>query len=243
MRLFLKFIIVLFPLLLSAGCSSSELFTLAPDKEKTDTEDGTEIAFLEDDLVYSNIEFVDEFNGKYIFYLFVFNKSDEKINIDPAEIKMIAFDENKKPIPKKNTFYAIDPALMIGELEENINNRKTEHAVSTGFNFIFALINTAADLSNNNKNDVAEVFENAAIFAENQVIEEINYSADVDYLKSQKSMWEYDVLPKIQLNSQDDIGGLVFIPASRDAEYLKIIIPFDSTKHTYFFKKEKISVD
>ena len=39
------------------GCSPSELFTLTPDREKVDVEDGTEIAFLEDDFVYSNIEF------------------------------------------------------------------------------------------------------------------------------------------------------------------------------------------
>ena len=225
------------------GCSPSEFFTLTPDAEKVDVEDGTEIAFFEDDFVYSNIEFEEEAMGNFVFYVFVYNKSDDKILIDPTQIKMIVFDENKKPLQGYNTFYAREPRLMIGKLEDDINGRRTEHDISTGLNFIFALVNTVSDLSNGNDNDAAEVFENVAVFTENQVHEEIDYSNDIEFLRSQKKMWENDVLPKIMLDAQDDIGGLVFIPECSEAAYIKIIIPFEKTKHTYFFKKEKIGVE
>lgn len=243
MKKYLITLEILLVVILFGGCSGSELFTLTPDKEKVDIENGTEIAFIEDEIAYSNIEFEEEELGNFIFYVFIFNKSEEKVLIDPSQIKMIAFDENKNPLPGYNTYYAREPRLMIGKLKNDINDRETEHDISTGLNFIFALVNTAADLSNGNHNDAAEVFENVAVFTENQVNEEIDFSNDVAYLESRKKMWENDVLPKIQLDSLDDIGGLVFIPACPEAAYMKIIIPFEKAKHTYFFRKEKISIE
>ena len=222
------------------GCSSSEMFTYVPDNEKTETEKETATAFIEDDILFSSFEFEEESGNNFMFYLFVINKSDEKIEVSPSKIKMIAFDENKKPIEGMNTFYAIEPRLMIGKLNNEIKDRETEHEISTGLNFVYALVNTAVDLSNNNKNDASSVLENVAAFAETQINEEVNFSNDVEYLKAQKKIWEFDVMPNIYLEPLDDIGGLVFIPSCTEAEYLKIIIPFEKTKHIYFFKKEKI---
>lgn len=239
----LKTILILLIVISLTGCSTAEYFTLTPDREKVDVEDGTQIAIYEDDLAYSNIEFDEIANNNFIFYLFIYNKSEDKLPIDPTKIKMIAFDENKVPLPEYNTFFGREPRLMIGKLDKNIKDRGTEHDISTGINFIFTLINTVADLSNDNDNDAAEVFENVARFTGNQIHEEINYSNDLEYLKSRKKMWEDDVLPKIELEPEDDIGGLVFIPACYDAAYIKVIIPFEKNKHTYFFKREKIGAE
>ena len=223
------------------GCSASEMFTFIPDKEKVDTENGTEIAFIEDEYIFSNIEFEEQSEGNFIFYVFLFNKSDENIKLDPSEIRMIAFDENKNPVKNiPDTYFAIDPHLMVGQLNEDINNRETEHDVTTGFNIITAIVSTAVDLSNDNDNNLGEVIENVAVFTDKQIHEEAAFSNDVEYLENQKAFWKNEVLPPKELSGNEDIGGLVFIPACPEAAYIKVIIPFEKTKHTYFFKKEKV---
>lgn len=221
------------------GCSSGEMFTFNPDREKVETENN--IAFIDDEFVFSNIEFEEEAEGNFIFYFFVFNKTEQSAQIDPSQIKMIAFDENKNPVKNiPDTYFALDPDLMIVELNNNIKNRETEHDVATGFNIITAIVNTAVDLSNDNGNELGEVLENAFVFADKQIHEEAAFSNDVEYLENQKAFWKNEVLPRAELNGNEDIGGLVFIPACSEAVYIKIIIPFEKTKHTYFFKKEKV---
>lgn len=235
-----KFKIIFFTsALLMFGCSSGEMFTFNPDREKVETENN--IAFIEDEFMFSNIEFEEEAEGNFIFYVFVFNKTEQSAQIDPSQIKMIAFDEHKNPVKNiPDTYFAIDPDLMIAELNNNIKNRETEHDVATGFNFITAIVSTAVDLSNDNGNELGEVLENAAVFADKQIHEEVEFSNDVKYLENQKAFWKNEVLPRAELSGNEDIGGLVFIPACPEAAYIKIIIPFEKTKHTYFFKKEKV---
>lgn len=237
----LKIILLIIISVLTFGCSSAEMFTFTPDKEKVETENETDIAFIEDEIIFSNIEFEEESEGNFIFYVFVYNKTEEPAQIDPSQIKMIAFDENKNPVKNiPDTYFAIDPHLMIGQLSEDIDNRETEHDVTTGFNIITAIVSTAVDLSNDNGNEVGKVLENAAVFADKQIHEEAAFSNDVEYLENQKAFWKNEVLPKKELSGNEDIGGLVFIPACPEAAYIKVIIPFEKTKHTYFFKKEKV---
>ena len=53
-RRFIPVFSIVFMTFLSA-CSAPEFFTFTPDRGKVETEEGTEIAFIEDDLIFTNI--------------------------------------------------------------------------------------------------------------------------------------------------------------------------------------------
>jgi hypothetical protein len=198
-----KLLLIGFTLLLGLTNCSSSFFALSPDEE-SNLEMGRQIVEKEDDIAFSSLSFEESTDREYILNLFVYNKSGEKIIVDPKEIYFRIYDEDRKPMNKTN-YYAIDPENQIKKIESDMKSRNTEHDVSTGLNIVFSLFNTIVDLADDEDNDVEEVAENAIIFTGNQINEEVSYSNDIDFLKNQKSYWQNSVLRITELNSEESI--------------------------------------
>ena len=110
--------------------------------------------------------------------------------------------------------------------------------VATGLNVVFSLFDTIVDLSDGEDNNTEEVMENVLIFTGNQVNEEISYQNDIEYLKSSRKYWKNEVLRKTELESDEGVEGIIFIPLYPDAKYIKVVIPIGKTLHSYKFKQK-----
>ena len=234
MKTLTKTLILAFFVIGLTNCGTT-YFTLDPD-EDSKLEMGRNVIEKEDDFALSALSFEDKTDKEFMFYLYVQNKNQETLLLDPKTIYVKVYDENKKQIdvPK---IYAFDPEEQIYILNKNIQERETEHDVATGLNIVFSLFNTVADLTDNDNNDAEEVLENVVIFTGNHIGEKIDYENDIDYLKSQKSYWKNEVLRKTELEENEDIGGIFYMPINPNAKFLKIYIPLGKTVHTYKFQQ------
>ncbi len=228
-----KIIIVSLSILLT-NCSSS-FFTLNPDEESS-LELGRKVIEKETAEAYSSIVFEEQTKGKYTFQLFVYNKDEEKIIVDPKNIYFKIYDKNRNPIREKK-YYAYDPEEKIREINSDISYREDEHSVNSGLNLLFSLFDTAIDLSDDEDNNLGEVLENVAIYSSNQINENISYDEDMDYLESQKYFWKNKVLRITELDKDEEIDGMFFTPILTEAKYIKLFIPLGKTIHTYKFKQ------
>ena len=224
-------------LLLGLTNCSSTYYSLFPDEESK-FEMGRKIIEKEDSVAYSSLTFEESTDCEYILDLYVFNKSGEKITVDPKLAYFKVYNEDRKPINKEN-YFALDPENQISKINSDIKNRETDHNVSTGLNIAFSLLSTIVDLADDDYNDVEEVAGNVAVFADNQINEEISYSNDTEYLESRKDFWKNDVLRITDLDSEESVQGTLLIPIFNFAKYVKLFIPIGNTTHIYKFKQEE----
>lgn len=231
----LKLIITALILILGLTNCSASYFTLTPDEESK-LEMGRQVVEKEDGLIYSSLSFEENTDNEFIFNLFVYNKGNENILIDPKEIYIKVYNDDKQLITNQS-FYAVDPEEQIAQINSDIKSRDTDHDIATGFNIVFSLLDTFVDLADDEDNDVEEVAENAIIFTGNQINEEISYDNDMEYLNSQKKYWKNSVLRKTELNANEEVQGIIYLPIFNEAEFVKVHIPIGKTVHTYKFKQ------
>ncbi len=231
--------ITLLPILLIFGltnCSTS-FFTLSPDEESK-LQMGREEVAKEDKFVYSSLSFEESTPKEFIFNLYLYNKGDEIVTINPSEIYFKAFSKNKQQITN-NKFYAIDPERKIETINSQISESNNSHDFNTGLNIVFGLVNTIVDLSDDEDNDFAGVAENLAIFTDNQIHEEISHNNEIEYLKGQKDYWQNLVLRKTDLYYNEEISGIFYIPIIEKAKFIKIYVPIGKSIYTFKFKQIK----
>ena len=231
----LLFIIVLG--VISSACTTQiiRLVTL----EDKDYYKGREIVTKLDDNSRISVE-VDSYSGdEVVFYIQIENKSGEKIFVQPRDFYVDAVDEDLVSIDARfPRFYALDPERQIRKISEDMENRKTAHAVVTGANAALALVSIVADLSDNSsENDAHQVSRDIAVWADNQTDEEIDYDASMNEYDSQKQFWKNEVLRITDLYQNDSVGGLIFIPIKKEIEYLKFTVPLASGTYTFLYKK------
>jgi len=234
MKTTMRMVLIVILVIGLTNCSSS-FFTLSPD-EDSKYEMGRKVIEKEDKFAYSSISFEEQTETEFIFYLYVFNKEQNEFTLDPKEIYVKTYDENKKPLNRKRLF-AIDPEKQIAQINSDIKERDNTHSSVTGLNIVFSLFDTIVDLSDDEDNDTEEVVENAIIFTGNQINEEVSYQNDIDNLNSQKSYWKNEVVRITQLSKDEEIGGIFMVPINPDANYIKVAIPIGKTVHTYKFKQ------
>ncbi|MFZ1288706.1 MAG: hypothetical protein WAR79_01355 [Melioribacteraceae bacterium] len=217
------------------NCSTTN-YSLFPDEESK-LEMGRQIIEKEDSTAFSSLIFEESSQREYILDLFVYNKSGEKILVDPKEAYFKVYNEDREQINKEK-YFALDPEKQISKLNEDIEDRETDHNVVTGLNIAFSLLSTIVDLADDEDNDVEEVAENVAILVDNQVNEEISYSEDKKYFENNKDFWENDVLRITELDSEESVQGILLVPIFSYAKYVKLFIPLGNTVHIYKFKQE-----
>jgi hypothetical protein len=211
------------------------LFTLTPD-EQSFLEMGRRIVEKENSFALSALSFEDRTENEFVFYLYAENRDDERILLDPKEIYVTAFDQNKNQISIP-ILHAVDPEEQIYLLNRDIEARENTHDVATGLNIAFSLLDTFVYLTDNEDNNAEEVLENVVVFSANQIGEEIEYDNEIDYLKSQKEYWKNEVLRTTELSKDENTEGVFYLPIIREAKFIKIYVPLGKTIHTYKFEQ------
>lgn len=230
----IKITFLLFLLLGLTNCSTS-FFTLTPDEESKLLMGRKEVE-REDQFVYTSLSFENNTQNEFIFNLYLYNKGENKLTIDPSKIYCKVFNE-KKQLILKNKLYAIDPEQKIAMADIQIIESNESHDFNTGLNIVFGLVNTIVDLTDDEDNDFEEIAENIAIFTDNQNNEEISHNNEIEYLKGQKDYWQNMVLRKTDLNSNEEISGNFYLPIVEEARFIKVYVPVGKSIHTFKFKQ------
>ena len=229
-------------LLIISGCSATYYKLQSTDKD-IDYYKGREVAYRNDDDFSTSVSFENQDNVNFIFYVTAKNLSNSAITFYPENIYADQLDGNQELInnPVKNSFFAINPEKKLDYLESELGKRKNQHDVTSGVNFFLAVVNVAADLSDDHSRHKARrVGDDIANWADNQTNENINYDIDKNNINSQKDFWQNQVLRKTTLYQNENIGGLVFVPFNKDAKYIRLVVPVGDKQHVYLFRKIEI---
>lgn len=232
------------PLFFTLGGCAPTYYQLKSTDKNVDYYQGKEVSYRDDNDFSSSVSFEDQDASNFVFYITVENASDKDITIYPDSFYAEQLDENKVPIESRNgdKFFAINPEKRIDYLNSELKRRSDWHSVASGLNLTFALINVAADLSDSRSHHKAwHVSNDIAVWANNQVNEEIDYANSKKDIKSKSEFWKNEVLRKTTLFPKDQIGGLVFVPFNRKAKYIRLVIPIAQNEHVYLFKKVAVN--
>lgn len=239
-KIFLQTTLALAVLFITA-CSTQNLFKADPLDEKI-VYNGREIVTKENDYVSVSVEFDGQSENDFVFYVHLKNLSEDTVLVTPRDIFIEALNKDLSEVDKRfGIMWAADPEIELKQITKEKENRKTMHGITTGLNAAFALVSIIADLSDNNKyGDGHKVVRDVAVWADNQIREEIDYNESMKHLESQKEFWGNEVLRNTDLLKDDEVGGLVFLPFNPKVKYMRLVIPIGNTDFEFYFKQVKI---
>lgn len=239
MKRYLLFILIL---VVTAGCSSGQLYKVDPLDEK-ELYNGREIVTKESENSIVSVEFDGLSEGQFIFYVDVQNLNNQPAIIDPAEIFAEALqsdllsNDHRFPI-----FNAVNPENEIDAINKGIKSRKTFHEIATGANAAFTLLSIIGTLADNNsRNDAHKIIHKVGRWADVQIREEIDYDASMKEMETKRAFWRNEALRLTELEQDEVIGGLIFIPFNPKVKYLRVVVPVEKEDFEFFFKVVKVN--
>ncbi|MBX3009684.1 MAG: hypothetical protein KF816_16795 [Melioribacteraceae bacterium] len=239
MKRYLLFVLIL---VVTAGCSSGQLYKVDPLDEK-ELYNGREIVTKESENSIVSVEFDGLSEGQFIFYVDVQNLNNQPAIIDPAEIFAEALqsdllsNDHRFPI-----FNAVNPENEIDAINKGIKSRKTFHEIATGANAAFTLLSIIGTLADNNsRNDGHKIIHKVGRWADVQIREEIDYDASMKEMETKREFWRNEALRLTELEQDEVIGGLIFIPFNPKVKYLRVVVPVEKEDFEFFFKVVKVN--
>lgn len=234
--------ILLLSFFFSACCAAPSIFRLVSEETDLDYLMGAEIITKENHSVVVSLNFKEQIENEFYFYVYIKNNSLKPIIFSPENIFVEIFDEDMKYISAYwDTLYACDPEMKILKLKSDLQNRTNQHEFVTGLNSVFSLINIAADIATGpSETKLHRIADDIETWTINQVNENINYSDDMNRLENTKEFWKNEVLRKTTLYTDDKIGGLFLIPVVPKTKFVKLHIILGGRDFSFLYKQVKI---
>ena len=234
---------LLLSFIFSACCAAPSIFKLASEESNLDFLMGAEIITKEIHSVVVSLNFEEQIENEFYFYVYVKNNSLNSIIFSPEDIFVELFNEDMEYISAyMDTVYARDPELAIQTLNSDLHSRKNQHKTVTSLNSVFGLLSIAADIatgpSDTKLDRVADDMETWTI---NQANENINYSNEMIRLEDSKEFWQNEVLRKTTLYTEDKIGGIFLVPVIPKAKFVKLHIILNERDFVFLYKQAKLT--
>lgn len=241
MKKIILIIAILPVIIIGTGCSAQNIFKAEPIDEK-EIYNGREIVTKEMGDIIVSVEFDGQSENDFVYYVEITNRSGDIINVNPAGIFAKAVGQDLSETEEYfGTMRAADPERELMQINREKESRKTIHSVATGLNAAFALLSIIGNLSDDDsRNDGAKVVHDVFVWADNQAREEIDYSESMKYLESQRKFWKNEVLRKSELETEDTVGGLVFIPFNSGIKFLRLTVPVNDLEFDFYFKQIRV---
>jgi hypothetical protein len=203
---------------------------------------GAEIITKEIHSVVVSLNFEEQIENKFYFYVYVKNNSLSPIIFSPEKIFVELFNEDMEYISAyMDTVYARDPELAILTLNSDLHSRKNQHETVTGLNSVFGLLSIATDIATGPSDTKLErVADDIETWTINQANENINYSNETIRLEDSKEFWQNGVLRKTTLYTEDKIGGIFLVPVIPKAKFVKLHIILNKRDFVFLYKQVKV---
>ena len=237
-----NFSILLLSFILSACCAAPSIYKLASEEPNADYLMGNEIITKENRSVVASLNFEEQIDKEFYFYLYIKNNSLSPIIFTPEKIFVEIFDEDMEYLSAHwDTLYACDPEMKIHTLNSDLQSRKNQHEFVTGLNTVFGLLSIATDIASGpSDTKLDRVADDIMVWSETQTNENINYSDDMNRLENSKQFWKDDVLRKTTLYTEDKISGVFLIPVVKKAKFLKLHIILGGRDFSFLYKQVRI---
>jgi hypothetical protein len=234
--------ILLLSFIFSACCTAPSIYKLTSEEPNTDYLMGDEIITKEIFSVVASLNFEEQFENEFYFYVYIKNNSLNPIIFSPENIFIEIFDEDMEYISAyMDTVYAKDPELAIHTLNSDLHSRTNQHEVVTGLNTVFGLLSIATDIATSpSETKLERVADDIESWTFNQANESIAYSNDMIRLENKKEFWQNEVLRKTTLYTDDKIGGVFLIPVVPKAKFVKLHIILNGRDFVFLYKQVKI---
>jgi hypothetical protein len=219
-----------------AGCAEVNVIGIKSLEKDKDLYKGREISYKEDNYARSEIEINGINRGEILFFVYIRNNSNAKMEIRPEEFFLKAYF-NEKDLEEGNGIkhWAFDPEKKIEDIEDRIADAGNEKEAFIGFNCCFSFFSFAAHVSND-KYTVIEAADDATGFVVRHEAIENEYDRKEGELSADKDFYRNEVLRRTTLKPGEQIGGLVIIPLPEKAKFIRVHLPFEKTEHTYLFE-------
>ena len=234
--------ILLLSFIFSACCAAPNIYKLASEEPDLDYLMGAEIITKENHSVVVSLNFEEQIDNEFYFYVYIKNNSLNPITFSPENIFVEIFDENMEYLSAHwDTLYACDPEMKILTLNSDLQSRTNQHEFVTGLNSVFGLINIAADIATGpSETKLDRIADDLEKWSINQTNENINYSNEMITIKHSKEFWQNEVLRKTTLYINDKIGGVFLIPVVPKANFVKLHIILGGRDFSFLYKQVKI---
>ena len=184
-------------------------------------------------------------DGTYWFDFHITNRSNMPLLVDPTQFSCQAFDALMNP-QTINPINAIDPEGRILQFDKDIsrNDAVAKNHVGIVIMGIGASIAANVILGNDRNPDN----DNLRYPITDGIMTAALASGDIARFESQnlnelKDAWEKGTIRKTTLNSNFSMHGKVFFPFTKDASYLKLVIPVDDQALEFSYKQIQFPVN
>jgi len=171
----------------------------------------------------------------YWFDFNITNRSNIPILIDPATISCRAFDGFKNPNTEKRV-YAIDPESEILALEKELAITEAREVNHVGLSLLAASVDIASGVAVATDENPHNNHMHTHLFHEVQRAR-VENEFKAGSLDEMMDAWKNSTIRKTTLEPNYQIQGKVFLPAFREAAYIKLYLPVDEKNIELSFKQ------
>lgn len=166
-------------------------------------------------------------DNQYWFDFTISNCSNLPIVIDPNEFQLKAYDHSRNQI-NETKIYALNPEEEITGLEKSLAKANAHEANHFALSLLAVGVDVATGIITATDENPHNDWFRTHLYEEVQIGREVNAFMTED-LKSKKDAWENSTIRKTTLEPNYNIQGKVFFPAVRNASYIKLLLPVDSS--------------
>lgn len=234
-----KYLLIISVAFLFSACASLPVFRTSSLEQNKYFDSGREVVSKENSKIKILLNFENQSGADLVFYLTIYNKSDESLLIDPsiiyAEIKEALYPEK---INRK--IFAINPEVEIEQIDKEINKTNADESLKRGIFVLGSFANLAESIATIGKDKT-----DSQIEEENRTREDLQnsiendktaYKEKMNSLDQQKNYWENNVFRKTTLRSKENISGYFHIPVNSDIMLFNLIIPVGNDKFEFRYK-------
>lgn len=242
----IKSVLMISLIIILSSCSTQKMFSITPEEQDLEYDQGYQIAVFEDSLYASTINFEAQYGAQLVFFTYFENNSDEIISVDPGKFHFHLY-KNSNQLDSTNLLIkrtAFDPELQINVMNKHLNENEDEKAALT---FLNCLVGTASvvlavadDDDDEDCDDSYTVIDAIGGTVANQITIEESYEMEKADLLVKREFWKNEVLRKTTLYPGEKVGGLVHFPLHEDIGWLRISLPIGESIHKYKFRQDII---
>ncbi len=238
-----KYFIIISLSLMFFSCASLPVYrTSSLDNDKY-FDSGREIISKENDKFKILLNFESQSGSDLIFYLTIYNNSDESILIDPSAI-YAEIKEANYPEKSDRKIFVNNPEDEIGQIDKNINQTNSNASFKAGVFLLGSFANLAESIATIGKNKTDEQIEEEDRASEDlqSSIEEnkAEYDEKMNSLNQQKNYWENEALRKTTLRRNENISGYIHLTVNPDILLFNLIIPIENDVFELHYKLNEI---
>jgi hypothetical protein len=235
--IYLFFIIPI--LFLFYSCYSVPIFSIQSDEKDSDFFMGKEYLTKEDTSASVTLDFEDQENGIFLFYVEIKSYQDTPFIFDPGKI----YEQIVEPELRNYQISALDPETQIETINQSIRSTNERKSVDDNINTFVAIADLIGEVvtigKEKSKQEVSEKQKAREDWQNTVENEEINYQESITKLNEKKDFWQNNVIRKTTMHITDTLKGFFYIPSYENAAVIKITIPVGCSQYSFKYKQTK----